>query len=218
MPLYQGELMETRITRPPALSLESGRQIAMRLARAATALHRDGISHRDIKPDNVILESDGGLKLIDLGSYAYPDWKTFRQRSARYRGLRAPEMLTGEPGNEAPIFTRWASRCFARSPARSLMATPTPQAMAGAPGRRNCARCDQICPHGCRTRSRGLAIDPSKRFRDMSEFALELESGPERAPAIPRRPLTLFERAPIQFWRGLAALLAVALVISLLRH
>ena len=64
--------------------------------------------------------------------------------------------------------------------------------------------------------SRAIALDPSQRFRDLSEFALEMESGPARAPAAVRRPLTLYERAPLQFWKGLAALLALALVVSLL--
>jgi hypothetical protein len=45
-----------------------------------------------------------------------------------------------------------------------------------------------------------------------------MEAGPARAPAPVRRPLTLYERAPLQFWKVLAALLALALIVSLLRH
>jgi len=52
----------------------------------------------------------------------------------------------------------------------------------------------------------------------MIEFALELEAGPARAPAAVRRPLTLYERAPVQFWQAVAALLALALLVSLLRR
>ena len=62
MPLYQGELLESRLARPPLLGLEEGRNIAIKLARAAAALHRVGIIHRDIKPDNVILEGEGSLR------------------------------------------------------------------------------------------------------------------------------------------------------------
>ncbi|MGA8494725.1 MAG: protein phosphatase 2C domain-containing protein, partial [Xanthobacteraceae bacterium] len=67
MPLYQGELLATRLARRPSMGLEEGRNIAIKLARGIAALHRAGIIHRDIKPDNVILESGGSLKLIDLG-------------------------------------------------------------------------------------------------------------------------------------------------------
>src|SRR5258708_38711603 len=67
MPLYQGELLSTRLTRRPAVGLEEGRNIAIKLARGASALHRAGIIHRDIKPDNGILETGGSLQLIGLG-------------------------------------------------------------------------------------------------------------------------------------------------------
>src|ERR1700751_4126220 len=40
MPLYQGELLERRLSRAPALGLEDGRQITIALARAVAALHR----------------------------------------------------------------------------------------------------------------------------------------------------------------------------------
>ena len=53
----------------------------------------------------------------------------------------------------------------------------------------------------------------------MSEFALEMETGPVRAPVAVRRPPTLYERYPVRFWQGVAALLALALLLSvLLRH
>ncbi|MBO0718269.1 MAG: protein phosphatase 2C domain-containing protein, partial [Rhizobiales bacterium] len=55
MPLYQGELLSTRLARRPLVGLEEGRNIAIKLARGVAALHRAGIIHRDIKPDNVIL-------------------------------------------------------------------------------------------------------------------------------------------------------------------
>jgi hypothetical protein len=65
---------------------------------------------------------------------------------------------------------------------------------------------------------RAIAIDPGERFREVAEFAVEMEAGPTRAPAgAPRQP-TLYERYPVRFWQAIAATLALALVWSLLRH
>ena len=102
MPLYQGELLDVRISRAPALGLEEGRTIAITLARAAAALHRAGIIHRDIKPDNVILETGGSLKLLDLGVVRLPGMEDAPPDSIPGTvAYVAPEMFAGEPGNEA---------------------------------------------------------------------------------------------------------------------
>jgi hypothetical protein len=45
-----------------------------------------------------------------------------------------------------------------------------------------------------------------------------METGPARAPLGVRGPLTLYERAPVRVWQGLAALLALAVLFLLLRH
>src|SRR5581483_7694251 len=101
MPYYQGELLEARLARTPALGLEEGRGIAVSLARAVAALNRAGIVHRDIKPDNVILEGGGALKLIDLGVVRVPGLEEFPPENIPgTRAYMAPEMIAGEAGNE----------------------------------------------------------------------------------------------------------------------
>ena len=96
MPLYQGELLETRLSRSPAFGLEEGRNIAVKLARAVAALHRAGIIHRDIKPDNVILEGGGSLKLIDLGVVRVPGLEEFPPENIPgTAAYMAPEMFDG---------------------------------------------------------------------------------------------------------------------------
>ena len=52
----------------------------------------------------------------------------------------------------------------------------------------------------------------------MIEFAVEMEAGPARAAVAIGRPRTLYERHPVQFWQGVAALLAAALLFLLLRR
>jgi serine/threonine protein phosphatase PrpC len=220
MPLYQGELLETRIARPPALTLEEGRQIAIKLARAAAALHRNGIIHRDIKPDNVILEAEGSLKLIDLGVVRMPGLED--EPSEEIPGTRAyvaPEMLTSEPGNEATDIYALGVTLFQAFTGEF----PYGNADAVSPPSRTrpyelCALRPDLPSWLQGALARAIALDPAQRFRDMSEFALEMEAGPAQAPVMSRRPQTLYERAPLLFWKCLAALLALALILSLLRR
>jgi len=220
MPYYQGELLETRLARRPALSLEDGRNIAIKLARAVAALHRADIIHRDIKPDNVILEGEGSLKLIDLGAVRVPGLEdSAPENIPGTRAFMAPEMFDGEAGNEATDMYSLGVTLFraftgeypfgnadAVSPSRRYRPKPLSALRPDLPAWLDAAL------------ARAVAIDPAERFHDMIEFAVEMEAGPARAPAALPRPRTFYERAPVRFWQGVAALLALALLLSLLRH
>jgi serine/threonine protein phosphatase PrpC len=220
MPLYQGELLEVRLRRRPLIGLEEGRNIAIELARGAAALHRAGIIHRDIKPDNVILEGDRSLKLIDLGVVRVPGLEDFPPEDVPgTAGYMAPEMLAGEPGNEATDIYALGVTLFraftGEFPYGNLDATSPPRR--DRPTALSALRPD--LPAWLQSAiGRAIAIDPTDRFRDMSEFGVEMETGPARPPLAIPRPRTLYERAPVRFWQGVAALLALALLLSLLRH
>jgi serine/threonine protein phosphatase PrpC len=218
MPLYQGELLETRITRSPLLGLEEGRNIAIKLARAVAALHRVGIIHRDIKPDNIILEFDGSLKLIDLGVVRVPGLEEFsHEEIPGTPGYLAPEMYAGESGNEATDVYALGVTLFRAFTGEFPYGNPE---LPGPPRRDRPKRLSDLRPDLPAwlqaTLGRAIAINPAERFRDVTEFALEMEAGPARAPLPTRRPLTLYERAPVRVWQGVAALLALALLASLL--
>jgi len=220
MPLYQGELLETRLARRPALGLEEGRNIAVGLARGAAALHRAGIIHRDIKPDNVMLEGGGSLKLLDLGVARVPGLEDAPPEDIPGTlAYMAPEMFTGEAGNEATDIYALGVTMF------RAFTGEFPYGNADANGRPRRDRAQELSalrpdlPAWLQAALAGaIAADPAERFRDMMEFALEMEAGPPRAPPAARRPLTLYERAPLRFWQGVAALLALALLLSLLRR
>jgi serine/threonine protein phosphatase PrpC len=218
MPLYQGELLEARLSRSPALGLEEGRNIALKLARAVAALHRAGIIHRDIKPDNVILEPGGSLKLIDLGVVRVPGLEEFPPENVPgTAAYMAPEMFAGEAGNEAiDIYALGVTlfRAFTGEfPYGNLDAASRPRR--DRPRDFSALRPD--LPAWVQAAlTRAIAVDPANRSHDMTEFAFEMEAGPARPPSEIRRPRTLYERAPLQVWQGVAALLALALLVSLL--
>ena len=221
MPLYQGELLETRLTRRPLLGLEEGRNITIKLARAVAALHRAGIIHRDIKPDNVILQGEGSLKLVDLGVVRVPGMEDFPPEDIPGTpGYMAPEMFAGEPGNEATDIYALGVTMFRAFTGEFPYGNPD---ATGPPRRDRPKALSALRPDLPAwlqaVLGRAIAIDPAERFHNVSEFAVEMEAGPARAPVPVRRSLTLYERAPVRFWQGVAALLALALLLSLLlRH
>ena len=66
MPCYSGETLKERLRRG-RMSVEESVGIAVQIARGLSAAHSRGIIHRDVKPGNVILLSDGTLRLLDFG-------------------------------------------------------------------------------------------------------------------------------------------------------
>jgi Tol biopolymer transport system component len=77
MELLEGETLERRCVRASAkgsgLPLDEALRIALQMADALVAAHRQGIVHRDLKPGNVFLDRHGGasapplVKLLDFG-------------------------------------------------------------------------------------------------------------------------------------------------------
>ena len=67
MELVDGPSLLTVLKQQGALPEERVLRIAMDMARALQAAAKEGIVHRDIKPDNILLSSTGQAKLADLG-------------------------------------------------------------------------------------------------------------------------------------------------------
>jgi len=91
----EGETLASRLKKTPVLPIEEALAIAVQIGDALDRAHRAGISHRDLKPGNVMLVQRAGasapdVKLLDFGLAA-------RTATARPSGLDASLAATMAP-------------------------------------------------------------------------------------------------------------------------
>ena len=63
----EGETLKDRIRRCGRLQIDEALAYAIEIARALHAAHSRGIVHRDIKPQNVLIDEEGSAKVTDFG-------------------------------------------------------------------------------------------------------------------------------------------------------
>ena len=68
MEYLQGETLSERLKRDKTIPEKEAIDILMPVMRSLEVVHKEGIIHRDIAPDNIFLCSDGKVKLIDFGA------------------------------------------------------------------------------------------------------------------------------------------------------
>ena len=217
-PFYDGETLERRLRRQPRVDLAQGLDIAVKLTKACASLHRAGVVHRDIKPENVILESGGGLKLVDLGVARLPNMEALAGSDIPGTPTyMAPELFAGDPGDErADMFalgvSLYAMFSGGRYPYGEIEPFSTPRHRQ--PQALSAHRPD--LPAWLETvLAKAVAVDPADRFQDAFELAFELENGALRG--WPTRPVqrSLYDSDPLRFWQVTALLLFVLLIVSL---
>ncbi len=101
MPYVQGESLRRRLERETQLPIADAVRIAAEIAAALDYAHRQGVIHRDIKPDNVLFH-DGRALVADFGialAWSDGDGRTRLTRSGVSLGTpqyMSPEQASGE--------------------------------------------------------------------------------------------------------------------------
>ena len=67
MELVEGITLKDYITKKGKLSVKEATSIAIQVSLGLEAAHNRGIIHRDVKPQNIIISTDGKVKLSDFG-------------------------------------------------------------------------------------------------------------------------------------------------------
>src|SRR2546422_118983 len=103
--LLEGQALREELPAPRRKALDYARQIAVGLAAA----HAKGVTHRDLKPDNLFITKDGRLKILDFGlaKVATPELDSELTRTASTTpgmamgtvGYMSPEQARGKPAD-----------------------------------------------------------------------------------------------------------------------
>jgi len=210
MPYVEGETLRARLERERQLPLDVALRIAVEAARALEFAHQHGVLHRDVKPENLLLTTDGSTMVADFG-IARP-W-------AETGGLTQSGMVVGTPAYMSPEQAAGERALDARTDVYALgsvlyemLAGEMPYTGAN-PQVLLAKRLSEPAPSLRTTRdipvaiertvARALARAPADRYATAAEFARALQSVDAPSRPIMRRR-----------WPAAAALVLVALGVA----
>jgi eukaryotic-like serine/threonine-protein kinase len=204
MAYVDGENLAVRLNRQGSLDPDDARRIMLEVARALAYAHERHVVHRDIKPDNILLQTeDGRVMVTDFGiaramteggdarltatgmaigtpAYMSPEQSSGERvidgRSDLYSlGVVGYQMLVGEPPFDAPSTPALLVAHLSETP------QPIDQRRRGVPP--DLSRAVMIC----------LEKVPENRFRTAGELAVALETRDvpalrEPSPLPPAKP------------------------------
>ena len=101
MEYVSGKPLKKVIQQRGGLLTEEAIDIMKQLTSATGEAHRRGIIHRDIKPQNVIVKSDGSIKMLDFGIALAKGSMQLTQANNVMGSVHylAPELAKGEPAS-----------------------------------------------------------------------------------------------------------------------
>jgi serine/threonine protein phosphatase PrpC len=209
----------------PKPDLETVRGIVEQIARGLLAFHRMEMLHQDLRPENIMIDKTGTVKIIDFGAVrvaglleiASPIERTDLLGTAQYT---APEYFLGEAGStRSDLFSLGVityqmltgklpyGAQVAKAKTRSAQ-SQLKYASVLDDEREIPAWFDDVL-------KKAVHPNPYKRYEELSEFVYDLRH-PSKAFLNKRRP-PLLESNPVLFWQGVSFILAVVIVVLLSR-
>jgi predicted Ser/Thr protein kinase len=148
--------------------------VFVQAARALEAAHAAGVVHGDFKPDNVLVDGAGRVKVTDFGLARLHDAARDDRLLAGTPAYMAPEMLEGGEATPASDQFALATTLHEALYGARAYAAPTMTEL------REQMRHARVLPHPPQTRgvpewvfpivARGVEIDPRFRFANVSEL------------------------------------------------
>lgn len=223
MEYVQGQSLAQWQRDNPRPDLETVRSIIEQVAKGLGALHRMEILHQDIRPNNLMIDAHGTVKIIDFGS-------------ARVAGIveasglgdsrdmlgtalyMAPEYFMGEVGTTRSDLFSLGILAYHLLSGQFPFGTDVSKVRTASALRRlnyqSVLDDDRAIPAWVdETLRRAVHPNPEKRYQELSEFTYDLRH-PNKAYLNKTRP-PLIERNPVAVWQGISAILAGIIIVLL---
>mgnify|MGYP001024325687 CR=1 FL=1 len=160
-------------------------QMMRQLVDALAAVHKQGVLHRDITPNNILVQEDGNVKLIDFGAAATIGQQGNTILLTQY--YAAIEQYGSDNGRLGP----WTDVYGVSATLYALLTGEEPQEPVARLQRDRMKDLDrrrlEIRKYQRRAIQNGLAVQPDRRTQSMEEFRSELYNLPMPAEVLRRR-------------------------------
>ncbi|WP_334018538.1 protein kinase domain-containing protein [Alteromonas sp. S015] len=201
----QGQTLAQWAVDNPTPSLEQVRNIIEQVGNGLQAMHRQGILHRDIRPDNIIISEQGHCTIIDLGSAALADAPSLYSDTPIPGAalFAAPEYFLGNVGTErSDLFSLAVLTYFllcGRYPYHTKLAHCRTLAQQKKLKYQTAINPKRPIPNWVDSAlKRALHVNPDKRYSTLSEFLFSLRyPNPSQhtayEPLVKRHPLFVYK-------------------------
>lgn len=102
MEYIEGETLKAKLVREGKMPLEKALEIILPITSALREVHAEGIIHRDIAPDNIMIGSDGKVSLIDFGASRFATTTHSKSLSVLIKPGYAPVEQYQSRGEQGP--------------------------------------------------------------------------------------------------------------------
>jgi serine/threonine protein phosphatase PrpC len=223
MEFIEGQTLAQWMRDHPKPGLEVVREIIDQVAKGLQAFHRLEMLHQDLRPENIMIDATGTVKIIDFGSTQVAGLLEMNASSDLSPILgteqySAPEYFLGENGSSRSDIFSLGVIAYQMLTGKLPYGTRVPRARSKAAQRKLnyvSARDEKrLIPAWVDEAIRkAVHPDPCQRYGELSEFVYDLHH-PNREFLRKTRP-PLVERNPVLFWKTVSFLLAVALIGAL---
>jgi serine/threonine protein phosphatase PrpC/aminoglycoside phosphotransferase len=218
-----GRTLDQWMVDNPRPDIETVRDIVEQIARGLRAFHRLEMLHRDLRPQNVMIDKTGTVKIIDFGStrvagVAEAEPAVDREVVPGTFQYTAPEYFLGEGGTPRSDLYSLGVVAYqmltGRLPYGARMAQARTRAQQRSAPYMSALEGDHGIPAWIDgVLRKAVHPDPAKRYEELSELVYDLRHPNETFLKSATAPL--IERNPLLFWKGLSFVLGCAVMALL---